>query len=90
MPNYTLMRSALINGVNSAEENKEGVGTVVCLMQAMIVILQRPTIMTITVERNQVWPGKAVSLKVKVKFSLKVQTKENGRTLERYRQKIMS
>lgn len=88
MPNYTLMRSALINGVNSAEENKEGVGTVVCLMQAMIVILQRPTIMTITVERNQVWPGKAVSLQVK--FSLKVQTKENGRTLERYRQKIMS
>lgn len=48
------MRSALINGVNSAEENKEGVGIVVCLMQAMIVILQRHTIMTITVERNQV------------------------------------
>ncbi len=53
LPNYTLMRSALINGVNSAEENKEGVGIVVCLMQAMIVIQQRHAIMTKTVERNK-------------------------------------
>ncbi len=53
LPNYTLMRSALINGVNSAEENTEGVGIVVCLMQAMIVIQQRHAIMTKTVERNK-------------------------------------
>lgn len=30
------MRSALINGVNSAEKNKKDVGIIVCLMQAMI------------------------------------------------------
>lgn len=47
------MRYALINGVNSAEENKEGVAIVVCLMQAMIVIQQRHTIMPKTVERNK-------------------------------------